>query len=100
MARAVTVWELVSLTAKWIAADKDHWSLELTPERSRDANEKDLAEGIIDFFLSACWSKGEPRKGNARKKYWLRELVDSALDADRLDYLQRDTHAFTLGHRG
>jgi HD superfamily phosphohydrolase len=85
------LWSIVESLAKWMVQERtSNWRLRISSRNNR-LNPLHFADQIIEF-LAQLIRPGTLAKVNP-KKFWLRELIDSAIDADRLDYLMRDTEA-------
>ena len=86
-----SLWRMLLKLSEWtLASGTDQWRLKLrksTVSKTADAFAKQLLKNLRAFTVPEQLAVDLPAV------YWLRDLVDSELDADRLDYLMRDTHA-------
>lgn len=87
------LWEIARKVSHWIedAGGQADWALKLDTLRFGKGEEA-FAEEIIRFFSLLVVNPVQLARKKSGK-YWLRELIDGSIDADRLDYLLRDTHA-------
>lgn len=86
------LWELLLLLAHWCwKEDPTSWSVRTAREPHRYHNAEEFADAVLGFLVD-CGTATAMAKRRAGR-FWLRELLDSTIDADRLDYLLRDTHA-------
>jgi HD superfamily phosphohydrolase len=85
------LWPLILMVARWTVNDNmAKWS-SLKLAKAKPVKAHHFAQSVV-AFLTELVRPTKLATGKNRNKYWLRELVDSIIDADRLDYLLRDTH--------
>lgn len=90
------VWDSLLCLCKWaLESDPPSWPLRCEIAAKAGRTPDALAATAVDFLE---YLVDERRLAtDYPKKFWLREIVDSALDADRFDYLMRDTYELRYG---